>query len=180
MINLLTHTARTALAAQRRIRFAAILIAVCAVALAILLALLVPVYTVASDQYATLARYTEIEKESRALTRQDDSLRTARIVSAQIDAATLAAPHGIVNAIENVVRTHALFAERVALTGFAYTTIDTAALLRVSGIAESALVLSDFADALKRSGHFGEVVLPVSDLADDAGTFSLTLTLLTP
>jgi hypothetical protein len=68
----------------------------------------------------------------------------------------------------------------IRITGFSWTKLEEKITLTISGVAQDRVTLISFQDNLNASGHFSEVILPLSNLAQDKDLdFQITFSLAT-
>lgn len=175
MINIISRENHRKLRTEHRLRTISVALWILSVVFVVSGVLLVPVYQTAHDQAQSIERYMSIEEETRATAKNDDSMKIARITSSHISVALANTPLNIAAIVEDVVAQREVFQKSITLTSFEYTADNKQSTLRISGITLNTTVLGEFKKALEKTGLFTRVTLPVSNLADGEGRFSLTL-----
>lgn len=176
MANLLPSHERQEVARQRAQRLTSAIFMLISGVFVLGTVLLVPSFVVAISSHE--AGKVRLESTRRLVDRQKDAHAAGDIASTKEKIALILDSDGSVSVSDTFARVVEIVPDQVSLQSVLWRNEGTEAFLDMTGSAETRNALISFGDALRSSGLFAEVVIPIESLAQQNDlNFRLSLTL---
>ena len=180
MANVLPTQDRVALQRNYRLRLAVTVLFTASAVMTIGIVSMVPAYLLATARLSEVARYRDIQEQTRDIAKTDTAVKTARVVTTQVAELLKTRRVGATAAMQYVLDDWKAYADDIIIGSMDYQINriqgTEVSQLRISGEARNRTSLDTFVQALRADKTFSDVSFPVSNLAGgELVNFSITL-----